>query len=167
MIVRLAKIAIAFSAGVLILLVALDNVFDYGVNFDVVQHILSMDMVPESPLKWRAVTSPTLHHLCYWFIIATEFVSAGLTLWGAWSLWQARAGRAAIFNSAKGIALVGLCVGFLLYFFGFMAVGGEWFQMWRAGVYNMQEPAFRFIGSIGLAMIFLALADMELSEKAR
>ncbi len=163
MIVRLAKIAIAFSAGVLILLVALDNVFDYGVNFDAVQHILSMDMVPASPLKWRAVTSPTLHHLCYLFIIATEFVSAGLTLWGAWSLWQARAGQAATFNSAKSLALAGLCVGFLLYFLGFMTVGGEWFQMWRAGVYNMQEPAFRFIGSIGLAMIFLALADMELS----
>jgi predicted small integral membrane protein len=162
MTVRLAKIAVAFSAGFLILLVALGNVFDYGANFDVVQHILSMDMIPPGPLKWRAVTSPALHHLCYLFIILTEFASAALTLSGAWLLWRARAEAAAVFNNAKSAAVAGLCVGFLLYLLGFMAVGGEWFQMWRAGVYNMQEPAFRFIGSVGIAMIFVSLADAEL-----
>jgi predicted small integral membrane protein len=156
---RLAKIAVVFSAGVLILLVALDNVFDYGVNFEVVQHILSMDAIPPSLLKWRAITSPALHHLCYLFIIAVEFLSGAATLWGAYFLWNARAADAAIFNAAKSTAVAGLCAGFLLYFLGFMAVGGEWFQMWRAGIYNMQEPAFRFIGSVGLAMIFVSLAD--------
>lgn len=161
MIVRLAKIAVAFSAGVLILLVALDNVFDYGVNFDVVQHILSMDMVPESPFKSRAITSPALHHLCYLFIIATEFASAALSLYGVWRLWQARARDAAAFSNAKAVTIAGLCLGFLLYFMGFMAVGGEWFQMWRAGAYNMQEPAFRFIGSIGLAMVFIGQPEIE------
>jgi predicted small integral membrane protein len=163
MMVRFAKIAVAAAAGVLILLVALDNVVDYGTNFDVVQHILSMDAIPPTPLVWRAITNPALHHLCYWFIILSEFVSAGLTLYGAWLLWRARADAATAFNHAKGPAIAGLAIGFLLYFFGFMAIGGEWFQMWRAGVYNMQEPAFRFIGSVGVAMIFIALADMELA----
>ncbi len=161
MIIRWTRIAVAAAAGVLILLVALGNVFDYGANFDVVQHILSMDMIPPSALQWRAVTSPALHHLCYGFIIAAEFVSAGLTLFGAWLMWQVRAGEARTFNDAKGMAIAGLTVGFLLYFFGFMGVGGEWFQMWRAGVYNMQEPAFRFIGSVGIAMIYIALPDAE------
>lgn len=159
MLIRYAKIAIAASAGALILLVALGNVMDYGTNFDVVQHILSMDMIPPSPLKWRAVTSPALHHLCYLFIIATEFVAGALTLYGGWILWGARAAPAQNFNQAKGVAVAGMTIGFLLYFLGFMAVGGEWFQMWRAGVYNMQEPAFRFIGGIGISMIFIALAD--------
>ncbi|QGM98836.1 DUF2165 family protein [Methylocystis parvus] len=159
MTVRLAKIAVAFSTGLLILLVALGNVFDYGTNLDVVTHILSMDMIPESPLKWRAVTSPALHGLCYLSIIATEFVSAALTLYGAWLLWRARMASASTFNAAKSMAIAGLTVGFLLYLLGFMAVGGEWFQMWRAGVYNMQEPAFRFIGSVGIAMLFITLAD--------
>lgn len=162
MTVRLTKIAVAFSTGFLILLVALGNALDYGANFDVVQHILSMDMIPDSPLKWRAITSPALHRLCYLFIIGVEFVSAAVTLYGAWALWQARAGSAAAFNAAKSMAIAGLCTGFLLYLLGFMAVGGEWFQMWRAGVYNMQEPAFRFIGSVGIAMIFIALADVDL-----
>lgn len=161
MMARIAKIALVASTGLLVLLVAINNVFDYETNFDVVKHILSMDMIPPSPLAWRAITSPALHHLCYGFIIVAEFVSALLTLYGAWLLWRARAEEATRFNAAKEIAVAGLAVGFSLYFFGFMAIGGEWFQMWRAGVYNMQEPAFRFIGSVGLVMIFLGQRDVD------
>jgi predicted small integral membrane protein len=165
-VLRLCKIAVSASAGALILLVALNNVLDYRTNFEVVQHILSMDAIPPSALTWRAVTSPALHHLCYAFIIATEFFSAGLTLRGAWRLWETRAASAQAFNAAKTLAAAGLTIAFLLYFFGFMAIGGEWFQMWRAGIYNMQEPAFRFIGSVGLALIFLMLADGDASSEA-
>jgi len=161
MMIRFAKIGLAASAGVLIGLVAINNIFDYGTNFDVVQHILSMDMIPPGPLAWRAIKSPTLHHLGYWLIILAEFVSAVLTLYGSWLLWRARGVEASRFNAAKEMAIAGLAVGFLLYFFGFMAIGGEWFQMWRAGAYNMQEPAFRFIGSVGLVMIFLGQRDMD------
>jgi predicted small integral membrane protein len=159
---RLAKIAVTAATGVLLLLVAVNNVLDYGVNYDVVQHILSMDNVPPSPLHWRAIASPTLHLLLYDLIIAVEFAAALLSLWGVWRLWRARGESAKAFNAAKGVAVAGLATGFLLYDFGFMAVGGEWFQMWRAGAYNLQEPAFRFIGAIGLALLFLSLADTEL-----
>ncbi len=162
MIVRIAKIAVAAAMGLLLLIVALGNVLDYGTNFDVVEHIVSMDMVPPSPFKWRAITSPALHHLFYVFIIVVEFASGALALYGAGLLWGARAGSAGVFNAAKGVAIGGVALGFLLYAFGFMAVGGEWFQMWRAGVYNLQEPAFRFIGMLGLSLIFISLADMDL-----
>jgi predicted small integral membrane protein len=152
----------AASSGALLLLVAINNILDYGVNYDVVQHILSMDAVPPTPLAWRAITSPELHRLLYALIIATEFAAALLSLYGAVSMWRARGMRAKAFNASKGLAIGGLALGFLLYHFGFMAIGGEWFQMWRAGVYNLQEPAFRFIGAVGLALIFVALADAEL-----
>lgn len=161
MIARIAKIAVAAAMGMLMLIVALGNVFDYGTNFDVVQHILSMDMIPPSPLKWRAITSPALHHLFYVIIIAVEFASGALALYGAFVLWGARAGSAGAFNAAKGAAIAGVALAFLLYAFGFMAVGGEWFQMWRAGVYNLQESAFRFIGMLGFSLLFIALADMD------
>jgi predicted small integral membrane protein len=159
---RLAKIATAAASGVLLLLVAVDNVLDYSVNYEIVQHILSMDSVPPTPLAWRAITSPTLHRLFYALIIATEFAAALLSLGGAWRLWRARGLSARAFNAAKGVAVAGLATGFLLYDFGFLAVGGEWFQMWRAGAYNLQEPAFRFIGTEGLALLFVSLADTEL-----
>jgi predicted small integral membrane protein len=159
---RLAKIAVTAASGVLMLLVAADNVFDYGVNYDAVQHILSMDAVPPTPLSWRAIASPALQRLLYDLIIATEFAAALLSLLGAWRLWRARRSGAKAFNAAKGLAVAGLATGFLLYDFGFMAIGGEWFQMWRAGAYNLQESAFRFIGAEGLALLFVSLADVEL-----
>lgn len=159
MIRRLLKIAISVSLGLILLLAASGNVLDYDANFEAVQHILSMDMTPPGPLKWRAITSPTLHHLVYLFIIVTEFASSALIFYGASILWRARAAEAAVFNAAKDWVIGGLGLGLLLYVFGFMAIGGEWFQMWRAGVYNMQEPAFRFIGTVGLAMVFISLDD--------
>ena len=114
MMVRVSKIALAASAGVLVLLVAINNLTDYDTNFDVVRHILSMDAIPPSPLTWRAIASPALHHLCYWFIIAAEFAAGGLTLFGAWLLWEARTGDGAGFNAAKGMAVAGLAAAFSL-----------------------------------------------------
>lgn len=162
MILRVSKILLAASAGLLILLIGLNNIFDYGTNFEVVRHILSMDTIPPSPLTWRAITAPALHHLCYLFIIGAEFAAAAAALYGAFLLWRARSAPAAQFNAAKAIAIAGLVGAFSLYFFGFMAVGGEWFQMWRSQGFNEQEPAFRFIGSIGLLLIFLNQRDAEL-----
>ncbi len=156
---RLLKIAISLSIGFLMGLVAFDNIVDYGVNFDAVQHIMSMDMVPEDRLKWRAITMPALQHFFFVLIIAAEAASAALSLYGAFVLWLARSGGGRAFDVAKGAALAGIGVGFLLYLFGFMVVGGEWFQMWRAGAYNLQEPAFRFIGVLGLSLIFIALPE--------
>lgn len=159
MLTRLAKIAVTAACGVLLVLVAVNNVFDYGVNFDVVRHILAMDMIPAGPFSWRAITAPIVHHLLYFFIIAAEFCAGFATLLGVMRLWAQRSAKARVFNSTKQMATAGVAGGLLLYLFGFMTVGGEWFQMWRAGPYNMQEPAFRFIGSLGIALIFLSLPD--------
>ena len=158
---RLAKIATTAACGVLLTLVAVNNVSDYGVNFDVVRHILAMDMIPDGPFGWRAITSPLAHHLLYFFIIAAEFCAGFATLLGVVRLWAQRGATAQAFNRAKELATAGVAGGLLRYLFGFMTVGGEWFQMWRAGPYNMQEPAFRFIGSLGIALIFLSLPDMD------
>ncbi len=158
--IRIAKILIAAAAGVLLFFVGLDNVFDYDTNFVVVKHILSMDAVPTpNPFAWRAVTDPAIHQACYWFIIVTEFIAALLAIYGALRLWAARSLSDGTFNREKSFAVAGLALAFGLYFFGFMAVGGEWFEMWRAVPWNMQEPAFRFIGGLGLAMLFINQRD--------
>ena len=47
-------------------LVAFGNITDYGTNFAFVQHVLSMDTIFElSTIRYRAITSPTLHQLAY------------------------------------------------------------------------------------------------------
>ena len=159
MLIRYSKMLLAAALGALILLVAINNVTDYDTNYQFVSHVMSMDQVPAgSPLEWRAVTSVTLHRMLYAFIIATEFSAAALILAGVWRLLLARKAEAARFNAAKDVAIAGLALAVGLYLFGFMAVGGEWFQMWRS-LPDAEQAAFRFIGCAALVMLFLGQRD--------
>jgi predicted small integral membrane protein len=163
MIIRLSKVLLAASAGVFALLVGIDNLLDYGTNLVFVEHVLSMDTTfADSGLRWRAITSPWLHHAAYWLIIAAELVTGALCLAGAWRLYAARAASAARFNAAKDLAVAGLACGFLLYFLGFLVVGGEWFKMWQSETWNAQAAAFRFAACFALVLIFVVLRDEEL-----
>jgi predicted small integral membrane protein len=65
------------------------------------------------------------------------------------------------FNRAKATAVAGLTLGFLLYQFGFITIGGEWFGMWMSHDWNGQESAFRFAMIIVAVLLFLALSDNE------
>ena len=164
MIVRAAKILLVLLIGLFSLLVGVDNIIDYGTNYAFVQHVMSMDTVfPNSTLTWRAITSPALHHTAYAGIIAAELLTGVLCVVGALKLWNARAYFASDFHAAKDIAVAGLVLGFALWFFGFMVVGGEWFQMWQSQTWNGQDAAFRFIGCIAFVLIFLSQRDDELA----
>ncbi|TLG79143.1 DUF2165 domain-containing protein [Methylocystis sp. B8] len=159
MLIRYSKMLLSGALGALILLVAINNVTDYNTNFEIVSHVMSMDQVPSgSPLEWRAVANPTLHRALYAFIIAVEFAAGLLILIGVWRLLLTRKAEAARFNAAKDVAIVGLALAVGLYLFGFMAVGGEWFQMWRIGP-DLEQAAFRFIGCAALVLLFLGQRD--------
>ena len=58
-------------------------------------------------------------------------------------LWHVRS-DAARFNRAKRLVHIGAALGFLVWFFGFLVVGGEWFQMWsrRPGMVSRRLFAF-------------------------
>ncbi len=74
---------------------------------------------------------------------------------GALSLWRARHAVGADFNRAKAGATASLPLGFVVWFFGFMVVGGEWFLMWQSHQCNGQEAAFKFYMAILGVLIFL------------
>jgi predicted small integral membrane protein len=153
---RIIKIVLIGAVGFCGLLTGFDNIIDYPTNLTVVQHVISMDMLPRSsPLLHRAITSAALQRAAYDIIIAAELLYGALCVLGAIQLLTSRAPSA----RTKELALAGLGLGFALYVFGFLIVGGEWFQMWQAGEWNMQEAAFRFAGMIGLVLIFVALPD--------
>jgi predicted small integral membrane protein len=159
-VVRTAKIVLVGCVGVLGILTGVDNILDYRTNFEVVRHVLSMDALPPgSPLAWRSITNPRLYRIAYAAIIAAELLYGSLCIFGALRLFGARGPAVRWFDAAKGPAVAGLALGFALYFFGFLAIGGEWFQMWQAGQWNMQQPAFRFLASIGFVLILLCLPD--------
>jgi predicted small integral membrane protein len=160
---RVAKLVMVASLAAFALLVAFDNLTDYETNFAFVGHVLSMDGTPpEGALAYRRLSAPALWHAAYALIILGE----GLTGLGfgiaAVGLMRQLRSAAARFNRAKRLVFVAAAIGFLVWFFGFMVVGGEWFQMWRSAVWNGQQAAFRFYLTILAVLIFVAQPDGEL-----
>jgi predicted small integral membrane protein len=153
---RLAKIAMCLALGLFCLLVAFDNITDYTTNYVFVQHVLSMDTTqPDDSLRYRAITNPLLWQLAYAMIIAAEGLAGALFIIGAAALWRVRKAPADTFNHAKSYAIAGATLAFLVWFFGFMVVGGEWFAMWKSPTWNGQEAAFRFY--MAALAVFIAL----------
>jgi len=161
--IRLSKAAMVAAIAFLASLVAFGNITDYWTNFSFVQHVLSMDTVfPETTIRYRAITSPVLHHAAYVLIIAAEAATAVLCWIGAYRLLRAMKAPAAVFNSSKSIAIAGLTLGFLVWQVGFMSIGGEWFGMWMSEQWNGVPSAFRFLMTILGVLIYLAMPDSEL-----
>jgi predicted small integral membrane protein len=165
-IVRLAKILISLSLAIFCLLVAFDNVTDPASNYQFVTHVMSMDTTfPDNRLMYRSVTDPLIWQITYALIIATQFVCSFLFLAGAISMWRARYAVAADFHQAKAYAIAGALLAFLLWFFVFMVIAGEWFAMWQSKTWNAQQASFRFYITVLAALIFLNMPDGELKER--
>jgi predicted small integral membrane protein len=160
--VRASKAAAVAAIALFATLVAFGNATDYDTNFAFVQHVLSMDTIfPSSTIRYRAITSPTLHHVAYAAIIAAEAATALLCWIGTASLLRALRADARTFNRAKRFAVAGLTLGFLLWQVGFMSIGGEWFGMWQSQQWNGVASAFRFAISIIAVLIFVVLPEQD------
>ena len=95
-------------------------------------------------------------------IIAAEGVTGTLFFAGAIRLFQVRNEPAEMFNEAKVYTIAACLLAFLVWFFGFMVVAGEWFAMWQSTTWNGQEAAFRFYMAVLGVLIFVNQPDAEL-----
>ena len=164
-ILRVSKSIICFSLAIFALLVCLNNLMDYGSNYAFVQHTLSMDTVfPDNALKYRAIVDPFVWGLAYGLIIIAEFLTGILLLIGAIGLLKNIHSPVA-FNRAKNWVYLGCLAGFLLWFFGFIVIGGEWFCMWQSEKWNGVEAAFRFVVLIMFTLLFTAMPESEKDQK--
>jgi len=164
LVLRLAKIAMIAAFAAFALMVAYNNVFDYDSNYQFVRHVLSMDTIlPDSALRSRAIDNETVWHAAYALIIAAEALTGFLLALGAVVLLGRLRAPAKVFNHVKLWAVAGLTIGFGLWFFGFIVVGGEYFAMWQSKDWNGQEGAFRFVTMILGALVFVSLPDGELT----
>ena len=163
LVLRAAKAMMVAAIALFASLCAFGNITDYNTNFVFVEHVMSMDTIfPFSTIKYRAITSPALHHAAYGLIIAAEVATAVLCWIGAVMLVRQLRAQAAAFNRAKTYAVLGLTLGFLLWQVGFMSIGGEWFGMWQSQQWNGVPSAFRFVVTIVAVLIFVAMPDQEL-----
>lgn len=160
MIARYVKITMLFCLAACAFLIAFTNLSDYAGNAPFVQHVFSMDTTFRDPaVAYRAIKAPWVWTLGYALIIAGEALTCLLFVAAGVKLFAARNAPAAEFNRAKGLAHLAALAGFLVWFLGFMAIGGEWFLMWQSASWNGQEAAFRFYVTILLVLIYVNQPD--------
>lgn len=163
MLERISKIALVAAIAFFFSLVVVDNLTDYSANFAYVQHVMSMDTIfPDSHLKWRAITNPTIHHFFFNSIIAWEIAITGLCWLGVVQLVLTVRSEATQFNRAKTFVTVGLTLSGLLWLLAFLGVGGEWFLMWQSQDWNGQPIAFQMFTITGIVLLLVRQPDTDL-----
>jgi predicted small integral membrane protein len=135
---RFVVIVLTAMTALQMALIAFGNITDFGTNQAFVQHVLAMDTTFRSPdMMWRAITSPGLQNTAYVVIIVWETLTA-LVLIAAFVAWlRART------DTARRLSTLGWVMWVLLFGIGFIAIGGEWFQMWQSDKWNGLQPALQ------------------------
>ncbi|MBX3087605.1 MAG: DUF2165 domain-containing protein [Cryobacterium sp.] len=165
---RVLQALTLFLAGLYGLFVFAGNLMDYDSNYQFVRHVLSMDTTFEgNALMWRAIDSPVLHTIAYIGIITAEGVFAALGLIGGVKCYLRRDGDAASYDSARkwGYAAYGL--GFVIWFFGFIVIGSEWFAMWQSSIWNGKDTAMAITTVLAGFAVLLAMNPPVGSEKSK
>jgi len=163
LIVRLAKVAMTGALAAFAFIVTYDNIVDYGTNYEFVKHVLSMDTTfPGNNLMGRAITDPRIWTFGYAAIIAAEGLVFLLLAIATFAMLSSLRAPASGFQRAKGWLVAGAAAGFLVWFFGFLVVAGEYFAMLQSKAWNGQEAAFRVYMALLGVLIFVNQKDEEL-----
>ena len=155
--IKRAKIALVFILALYFLIVVIGNLTDYGTNYMFVEHVLKMDTTFNSPnLMWRAINNVATFHIFYWIIILTEIIATIFLFKGAilMSKKDKKAQEKGLTNSFRG-----LIISMILWFGYFITIGGEWFAMWQAEIWNGLTPAFRMFTISGIIFLILMHKD--------
>src|SRR6201985_1056253 len=151
MALRVSKAVLVIAIAFFYTILVLNNITDYGSNYEFVRHVLMMDSTfPGNHEMWRAVNSPLVHTVFYIGIIAWESVTMVLCWWAGVQLLKSyRADRAQL-AAAQHVAVIALSTSLLMWLVAFLDVGGEWFLMWQSQMWNGQAAAFRMFTIVGL-----------------
>jgi predicted small integral membrane protein len=160
MALRVSKAVLVFAIALFYSILVLNNITDYGSNYEFVRHVLMMDSTFSGNHEmWRAVNSPRVHAVFYIGIIAWESVTMVLCWWaGVRLLKSCRADREQS-SAALNLAVIALTTSLLMWLVAFLDVGGEWFLMWQSQIWNGQEAAFRMFTIVGV--VFLVVVQRE------
>lgn len=161
MAIRILKIVLVTFVGLQGWFYVAGNIANWESGFGAVAYVLGMEghEVYGNPIV-PPITSPALVTLVFLTIIAGEFLVGALSLKGAWDLWRARNGEADQFNSAKSFAVLGAGTALVVWFGGFIVLGGALFQMWQTQIgAGSFDDAFVFAVTSGLVLLFVNSPD--------
>ncbi|MEO3977952.1 DUF2165 domain-containing protein [Streptomyces sp. CAU 1734] len=151
-----AATALTATIAVYMALVAFGNITDFGTNREFVRHVLAMDTTfRDEDVMWRAIESRTVSDIAYVAIIVWETAAAAVLLFATW-LWGG-ALRGGDGLRARRATTLGLTMVLLLFGLGFIAIGGEWFQMWQSSDWNGLEPAGRNVMMAAFVLLVIHL----------
>jgi predicted small integral membrane protein len=160
MALRISKALLVFAIALFYTILVLNNIADYGSNYEFVRHVLMMDSTfPGNHGMWRAINSPLVHTAFYIGIIAWESVTMVLCWCAGVRLLKSYRTDRAQFTAALNLALIALTTSLLMWLVAFLDVGGEWFLMWQSQIWNGQEAAFRMFTIVGV--VFLIVLQRE------
>lgn len=147
-----------------ITLVAFGNITDFGTNQQFVQHVLEMDTTfNDDDVMWRAIESDALQNIGYVGVIVWETLTAIVLWYGAWQLFQGLR-RGGDWTHARRISSVGVLMILILFGFGFITVGGEWFSMWQSNQWNGLDAALRNFTLAAFTLVLLHLPSRDWFE---
>lgn len=102
------------------------------------------------------IESPFIVGMALFFVILLEYTAGLLAAVGAWKLWIHRQANEVDFHRAKGFALMGCAVGFVVWFGLFQGVGGAVLYMYQGQLgYGVLNFAFQY--STASALLFLLI----------
>jgi predicted small integral membrane protein len=140
---RWIKIGFGISIGLYMMLVCINNITDYGTNFQFVSKVSAMeDVFSRDKNGWRSVNNFFLQHMFYVIIIVWEILITMLVGTGVRKMIGKIGANTADFTSSGKWLRTGLFLGVILWFTIFVSLGGEWFLMWQSKTWNGQQTAF-------------------------
>ncbi|WP_323445490.1 DUF2165 domain-containing protein [Streptomyces yaizuensis] len=151
-----AATALTATIAAYMTLVAFGNLTDFDTNREFVRHVLAMDTTfKDEDVMWRAIESRAVADAAYIAVIAWETAAAAVLLIAV-RLWAGGLRRGDL-RRARRTTTLGLTMVLLLFGFGFVVIGGEWFQMWQSSDWNGLEPAGRNVMMAAFVLVVIHL----------
>jgi len=160
--------AIRYLKLILVLFVGLEAWFYFAANIAnwdsglaAIGYVLGQDGHEYYPVHiFPSLTSPVAHVIAFLIILSGEFLVGALSLKGALDLWKMRNASAEAFNASKRYAIMGCSMAMVVWFGGFIVVGGALFQMWQTELGDSSfDGSFVYAVTAGLILLFVDRPD--------
>ena len=161
MAIRYLKIILVLFVGLQAWFYVAGNIANWDAGLAVIGYVLGMEGHEYYPVHIvPALTSPTVHVIAFLIILTGEFLVGALSLKGALNLWKARRAEAESFNGAKRFAIAGCAMAMVVWFGGFIVLGGALFQMWQTEIGDGSlDGSFVYAVTAGLILLFVDRPD--------
>ncbi len=159
--IRYLKIILVIFVGLSGFFFVAGNIANWNAGLELVGYVLSMEghEIYNSHI-FPPVTNSVMVTIAYLIILTGEFLVGALSLKGAWDLWSARNESAETFNASKTNAILGPGMAMVVWFGGFIVIGGVLLQMWQTKIgAGSFHDAFIFAVIGGLVLLFVNNKD--------